>query len=334
MQLLQQERRIPGHNDNAPPSLRQYGIFPPKFNGEGDYSTWWSDLHAYFGAFPEMADEQKIRILGSCISGSARMILDAAGPLTTVVAADHALRKVFAVPVNWTAKLWETVQMTNENVSHFYARLRLIVIKSMSSNVNLSLTNIDEACLFYFRRNTRPEISQRLSWVMPSTIDAALSIALNVEQEESESGSKVKPKKVLKTDSICLIESEEARKQDLDYQNRFRQLNDKLNSLTSTVNNLKYATAQETKILNEQSIQTIVSSLKNLKDTLSENDKNYSNIRTQSNRNRGTHHYKCYHCQKPGHSYRYCYAATEEQKTAIKNKFSLNQHRATSNSRK
>ena len=127
LQLLQQERRIPGHNDNAPPSLRQYGIFPPKFNGEGDYSTWWSDLHAYFGAFPEMADEQKIRILGSCISGSARMILDAAGPLTTVVAADHALRKGFAVSVNWTAKLWETVQMTNENVSHFYARLRLIV---------------------------------------------------------------------------------------------------------------------------------------------------------------------------------------------------------------
>ena len=27
-------------NENL--NLRQYGIFPPKFNGEGDYETWWS----------------------------------------------------------------------------------------------------------------------------------------------------------------------------------------------------------------------------------------------------------------------------------------------------
>ena len=107
-------------------------------------------LHAYFAAYPGMLDEQKIRILGSCITGSARMILDSAGPLTTLAAADFTLRKVFAVPVNWTAKLWETVQLANETVSNFYARLRLMVIKSMATNINPNKATIDENCLFYF----------------------------------------------------------------------------------------------------------------------------------------------------------------------------------------
>ena len=105
-------------------NLRQYGIFPPRFNGEGDYETWWSDLHAYFAAYPGMLDEQKIQILGSCITGSTRMILDSAGPLTTMAAADFTLRKVFAVPLNWTAKLWQS-EVTAQSAQR---SIRLILI--------------------------------------------------------------------------------------------------------------------------------------------------------------------------------------------------------------
>jgi hypothetical protein len=266
------------------------------------------------------------------------MILDAAGPLTTIVAADFTLRKVFAVPVNWSAKLWETVQLTNETVSQFYARLRLIVIKSMSSNVHLNIASIDELCLFHFRRNTRPEISQRLSWVMPSTIDAALSIAANVEQEESEVASKGKPKKIAKIDSLCLVETDESKKQDSDYHNRFKQLNDKMTSLTSTVNSMKQSAPQATSPLDDHNLQSLVTSLRDLKDTMTRTPNSSrapnSNERDQNYRHRGSSSFKCHHCQKPGHSYNYCYSASEDQKAAIREKFTLNHHRATSSSRK
>ena len=161
----------------------------------------------------------------------------------------------------------------------------ITAIKSMATNINPNIATIDENCLFYFRRNTRPEISRRLNWVMPSTIQAALSIAANVEQEESEGSSKVKPKKITKADSICLVESEETKKIDSDYQNRFRQLNDKITSLSNTVNSLKYSKIPDSKPQCDQNLQSVVSTLKDMKDSLCKREKIES---SQNHKNRVT----------------------------------------------
>ena len=57
-----------------------FNRIPPKFYGTEDYLVWWAEINVYFQQFPHLTEADKTRILNSCVLGSARMILDSAGP--------------------------------------------------------------------------------------------------------------------------------------------------------------------------------------------------------------------------------------------------------------
>ena len=278
---------------------------PSKFSGTEDYVIWWSEINLYLRQFQHIQEAEKVCIKDSCVTGNARMILDAAGLLKSVTQINDILRRVFIIETSSIEAIIQTIQKPDEPVEQFAARLRVAVIKSLANDASIDHKKVDRDCLTFFRLNTRKELRERLSNMFPGSIEIAVQAAKHFEVEESASSSKK---------HIHKNHSEESFEKQVD--NRFKQIHDKINTIKAApenLNALKVTPATTSEIMEQMNLL-----LQKQSENIRRDFGNGNNKNQQRNNSYRVNNLKCFHCHKIGHGFDKCYSATEVDKTKIR----------------
>jgi hypothetical protein len=270
---------------------------PSKFNGDGDYEAWWSEMSAYLELFGEINDKERVICINSFISGQARLILDVERANRTMSVRDiHLfLRKLFVAKTNKFAQCIDTIQMPGEDSQKFANRLRLVMIKALAGTKNLNSKMVDNDTLSVFLRNTLPEIRERLNLVLPSTIENAVKLARQYELEEEEK-KLTKNKCKIKTEHVFELEDESKETRSF-LEKRFNKLHEKIASMQATV-------------LNKKNPDESIDKIKVI----------YEKINSSDNKTSQKPPIKCYFCGKFYHTFENCWKATERDKIDIREK--------------
>jgi hypothetical protein len=291
---------------------------PTRFVGDGEYESWWLEVQAYLNLF-DLAERDQVRLVHTFIGGAAKTMLLNEPPnnRATLVDIDRFLRQHFAVKVNWTGELFRTKQEPGESVKTYAARLKLIIFKSRAANHSYDSHANDLDFLEFFAANAQPELQDRLNLSMPSSTEAAMKIAVQWEREQSKK-STTKSERNKKTDSVNSID--DSLKADLD--NRFKQLHDKVNTLSKKVQDQSSTVAEELNAL--------------LVNSKSRSDSSEAAREISSNGSRKPYGFqgRCWFCQGFGHAYTKCRKASPQDIQNIANKVALNARAASSNTRR
>ena len=153
----------------------------------------------------------------------------------------------------------------------------------------MNKVQLDKRTLQIFWYNSKPEIEDSLTLLNPKTVEDALHHALVVEEKLER---KVPPAKKQKLEPEIINELIEPYKNDLN--NRFKQINERINDLKIV---------KEDMTVIKEAVQQIQQD---------KGDQGKRNVRFSPYSTR-----TCYICQRAGHTYMYCRNATQEQKTAM-----------------
>lgn len=286
------------HKDIDEPDAKKRAItfipeIPSIFNGEGDYEEWWSEVTDYLYYFDYLTEEEKVRRVNSFICGPAYLILDMESRKRTmnVKDIDAYMRKIFVLDTNILGKCIDTVQLPGEDSLKFLNRLRVVVIKTLSKLNNLDLMKVNNETLGLFVRNTRPEIRERLNLVMPSTIESALGIAIQIESEEEEKKLNQSENKVENAERETEEEDEVEEEKDnrVEEDEKWRKMNERINVMEQYATEILYNN-QRGKLHN-------------------------NNNSPNANKNKFI---CCFFCKKYNHSFQRCHRATEADKQKIR----------------
>ena len=199
---------------------------PPRFSGCEDYLLWWNEIVAYLAQFPEKDETEKIRLLNTCITGNARMIMNTTGTIYSIKQFDLQLRRVFVLDLSATEQIVQTIQRHDESVEQFAARLRVTVIKALSTDADIDTRKVDRECLTFFRTNTRKEIREKLNITFPATMEIAIQAAKHFKSEIVDHFNESSQKNSKRNNTEDALEKE--------MNNRFKQMNDKINAISKS----------------------------------------------------------------------------------------------------
>ena len=314
-----------------------------KFSGskDEDFTVWFEDLRSILDQYPS-TEATKITIFKSKLQGDARYTFEGFLPhkVDTLEKAGKAIETVFTTENDehdWIIKLNAAKQTPSELIRVFGHRINRMVLKAYSGTDEKTINKLS---IDYFLRGLSDNIGETISIMKPKTLESAIKQAI-IRETKNQIKIKSKPEAITEKrnqkeeNSLIQKQSLNSLQKDMklltcenksietyknDFNNRFKQIHEKLNSIES-----KYLNSST----KDQEIQEKLNVLiegqnrfdinNHIKFPLS-NDQNYSNQYRTENRSSMI----CYHCNKRGHSYHtsfifICYHASENDKLRLAN---------------
>ena len=205
---------------------------------------------------------------------------------------------------SWFSKLTTTLQKPGDSVDEFHIRLRILVTRAFG-HCGMEASEMDNYVRDLLRTNTLPEISAKLKISTNSTLQDTLYSAAIYEQAMTNTGQE--PSKE---------ESKPGEKKE-NIQNQFKQLNEKMTALQKSISAIHKIDnkqqsgigSENTAVLNQ--LSAVLASFNGSNNKITEN----SSKRYEANTRKP---FVCLHCNKTGHSYKFCFSASEKDKAGIK----------------
>lgn len=209
--------------------FKKYGNNISPFDGSQDYMLWEAETRGFFDQFKEMEELEKLTFLKGACRGSAKVILDSAGIISSVRQFHEQMSKIFVSAISPVRKLMDTTQLPGESAEQFCMRLRLAVIRAHATDNTLSANQVEEYTLGYFLRNTKPEISRELMKQQPEKLQNALRSAAYIELEFEKQTTKHNSSSLMAIDAK---NNTDDNKKEKNFDQAIKHLNDRITTVS------------------------------------------------------------------------------------------------------
>ena len=193
----------------------------------------------------DLNEIEKVTFIKTLLTEKVQMVIDRDQTLTTVESMRDKLKSTYSTQIDWHRKLINAQQESNESVTEFLARIRVMVNKTDNNRTQMSKDEMDFKTLNIFWYKSKPEIEAQLTLLHPVSIEKAFAHALVVEENINKRKAEQdieNNKKKLRTPQIAHInETENNEESDLkepyknDYKNSLKQINERISAINKKI---------------------------------------------------------------------------------------------------
>ena len=235
------------HTDSLKDALKIKCVFSGK--DDEDYDLWWSNIQSKVFIL-DLSEADKIKAMDANLEGEARRYLETINvkSFATTEQFHESLKTVFSEQINWHNRLNNCRQRADEKIRPFAIRLRITATKSGRCQ---SERELDRMCVSYLHSNSSPEMQKALMHCLPNIeFDTAVQHLTEFENREATKKSSKRKNEDLDVMEEVGGSEEKIAKQikcvDEGWRNTSKQVNDKLKTHNSMLNNIN----EQLKVLN------------------------------------------------------------------------------------
>ena len=156
----------------------------PEFDGEGDVDHYIANAKVYLNQFPADSETQKVRLIGTGLTGKARDVLLAhrgSDTLNTVDKLFKALKFVCGQKLKPIEKLDRLKQEAGETCALFGCKVKRLALKAMPKCQDER--RFDKFCLGFFKAGARASVAKRLKALNPKTFKEAVKMCRDIDDD-------------------------------------------------------------------------------------------------------------------------------------------------------
>ncbi len=319
-----------------------------KFEGGDNIEPWLRNLDHFMklnqDVIDNISEQEKVTFIKTLLTEKVQSLLDRDQSLNSVTRLVEKLRTTYCDKVDYKRKLHNIAQESNETATDFLARIRFILNKTDNLDAPMNKAQLDDRTLQIFWYKSLPDIERSLTLRNPVTIEDALQHSLVVEDQRPKHQSCEHPHKKQKVkfddqSEEILTHMNEKQPQEPyknDINTRFKQINEKLNNAAQK--NLESINVMKDEIITSLKSE-ILTSIKETGSQYHNNNRNpqryrepqykrqfnpqttrrspYPYHKPQFNRSNNNTSATCHYCKIPGHLFKQCRRATEQQKQEL-----------------
>ena len=262
----------------------------PKFSGlpNENYNAWAMNSTMHLGEYPNLTEEQKVKVILFKLDGYPREIV-ANKNLTTVSEIFQILNVTYGQ--NVSSLLASVRQLPDEPVKIYLSRLKT-TLSMLGYKEETDPNSPNEVYQDFFTKGLLPQLRSRVQYLLPDNLNSAVSKAMHAEHElATKDGGKFKKN----VDFLTTCQTSSTMDEPA---------TDKTSELLTTMQQL---TQRITEALPVRRVETAPRNFNNASSAWPRNNSSKPPYRPRN----------CFGCQRPGHSYRVCRSISEQERQRI-----------------